>query len=309
MQRASIEHRTDIDGLRAFAVGIVVAFHASFPLFDTGFVGVDVFFVISGFLITTVLLNEIEAQGTIRLGRFWARRIRRLLPASTLVVLATIGATALLLSPISWRAAGEAGTWAAAYGQNLFLSVEDADYFTVGAQNPFIHFWSLAVEEQFYVIWPVVMLGLSTISRRYQRPHLLTAGLAILAIASFVHSLALTNSGSVWAYYSPLSRGWEFAAGGLLAIATPSLARHVKGAAVSVTTVGGIALLAYSLATLNSATPFPGWRAVPPVLGTLLLLMANNGPATLIGRLLALAPVQWLGRVSYGWISGTSRSW
>jgi peptidoglycan/LPS O-acetylase OafA/YrhL len=301
MERASIEHRTDIDGLRAFAVGIVVAFHASFLLFDGGFIGVDIFFVISGFLITRVLLQEIDDHGTIRLGRFWARRIRRLLPASTLMVLATMGATALLLSPISWRAAGEAGTWAAAYGQNVFLAVEDADYFTVGAQNPFVHFWSLAVEEQFYVVWPILMVGLSTIARRYQRPHLLTGGLVILAAASFVHSIQLTNDGSVWAYYSPLSRGWEFAAGGLLAIASPTIARHIKASAVSVATVAGIALVTYSLVTLNSATPFPGWRAVPPVLGTLLLLAANNGPNTLVARLLALAPVQWLGHVSYGW--------
>lgn len=301
MDRASIEHRTDIDGLRAFAVGIVVAFHASFPLFDGGFIGVDIFFVISGFLITSVLLQEVNTRGTVRLGRFWARRIRRLLPASTLVVLATLGATALLLSPISWRTAGEAGTWAAAYGQNISLAVEDADYFTVGAQNPFVHFWSLAVEEQFYVIWPVVILGLSRFARRYERPHLLTGGLVVLAAASFVHSLQLTNDGSVWAYYSPLSRGWEFAAGGLLAIAAPTMARHVKGSAALAATVAGMALIAYSLATLNSVTPFPGWRAVPPVLATLLLLAANNGPATLVGRLLALAPVQWLGHLSYGW--------
>ena len=294
-------HRSDIDGMRAFAIAVVVAFHASFPGFDGGFIGVDVFFVISGYLITGVLLRELDEHGRIRLGRFWARRIRRLLPASTLVVLVTLAATVVLLSPIAWQSSAESGAWAAAYGQNFFLAVEEADYFAVETRNPFVHFWSLAIEEQFYVIWPLVMLALARLSGVVRRSWVLPLGLGVLALASFVHSVDLSGSDTTWDYYSPLSRGWEFAAGGLLALGAPMLDRVRTPAASQVATVVGAALVGYSLLTVDAFTPFPGWNAVPPVLGTALIIAAHNGPTTPAGRLLDLPPVQWVGRMSYGW--------
>ncbi len=287
--------------MRAFAICVVVAFHGSFPGFEGGFIGVDVFFVISGFLITGVLLTETEQHGRIRLGRFWARRIRRLLPASTVVVLATMAATVALLSPIAWQSTAESGVWAAAYGENLFLAIDEANYFAPETRNPFVHFWSLAIEEQFYVAWPLLMVALTAAAAKLQRAAVLPAGLALVGIASFIHSLTLTDSGSTWAYYSPLSRAWEFAAGGLLALAAPAIARHRTVVASHAATAAGVALLGYSLWTLNGFTPFPGWRAVPPVLGTSLLVAAHNGPRTPVGRLLDLPPVQWIGRLSYGW--------
>lgn len=299
--RSSTTHRSDIDGLRAFAVSVVVAFHASFPGFDGGFIGVDVFFVISGFLITGVLLRELDEHDTIRLRRFWARRIRRLLPASTLVVIAALAATVVLLSPIAWKSTAESAAWAAGYAQNIFLAGEQANYFAPETRNPFVHFWSLAIEEQFYVLWPLVMLALVKMPGRADRRTVLTVGLSVLALASFVHSVMLTGSDSTWDYYSPLSRGWEFAAGGLLALAAPTIARWRTAVASLAATVAGAGLLAYSLLTLDGFTPFPGWRAVPPVLGTVLLIAAHNTAATPVGRLLDLAPVQWLGRMSYGW--------
>ena len=294
-------HRSDIDGMRAFAIAVVVAFHASFPGFDGGFIGVDVFFVISGYLITGVLLRELDEHGRIRLGRFWARRIRRLLPASTAVVLVTLGATVLLLSPIAWQTSAESGVWAAGYAQNFFLAVEEADYFAVETRNPFVHFWSLAIEEQFYVIWPLVMVGLARISGAVRQTWVLPAGLGALAVASFVHSVDLAGSDTTWDYYSPLSRGWEFAAGGLLAVAAPSLDRLRTAATSALATVIGAGLVGYSLFTVDAFTPFPGWNAVPPVVGTALVIAAHNGPTTPAGRLLDLPPVQWVGRMSYGW--------
>lgn len=297
----SSTHRSDIDGLRAFAITVVVAFHASFPGFEGGYIGVDVFFVISGYLITGVLLREMDEHGRIRLGRFWARRIRRLLPASTLVVLVTLAATVVLLSPIAWQSSAESGVWAAAYGQNFFLAVEEADYFAVETRNPFVHFWSLAIEEQFYVIWPLVMLGLARLAGFFRRSSVLAGGLVALTLASFVHSVDLAGSDSTWDYYSPLSRGWEFAAGGLLALGAPALDRIRTALFTNVATVVGAGLVAYSLFTVDAFTPFPGWNALPPVLGTALVIAAHNGPTSPAGRLLDLPPVQWVGRMSYGW--------
>lgn len=299
--KAGSAHRSDIDGLRALAIGLVVGFHASYPGFDGGYIGVDVFFVISGFLITTVLLRELDEHGRIRLGRFWARRIRRLLPASTVVVLGTLAATVLLLSPIAWQSTAESGAWAAAYAQNAFLAVEEADYFAPETRNPFVHFWSLAIEEQFYIVWPLVILALSRVAGALKRPGALTLGLGVLALASFVHSVDLTGAASTWDYYSPLSRGWEFAVGGLLAIAAPHLARFRSPTTSAAATAVGTMLILYSLATIDAFSPFPGWRAVPPVLGTALLIAAHNPGESLVGRLLDLPPVQWIGRMSYGW--------
>lgn len=287
--------------MRAFAIAVVVAFHASFPGFDGGYIGVDVFFVISGYLITGVLLRELDEHDRIRLGRFWARRIRRLLPASTLVVLVTLAATATLLSPLAWQSSAESGVWAAGYGQNIFLAVEEADYFAVETRNPFFHFWSLAIEEQFYLVWPLVMLGLARLSGAINRNWVVPAGLVVLTIASFVHSVDLAGSDTTWAYYSPLSRGWEFAAGGLLAVGAPAIDRVRTPATAALATAAGVALVGYSLFTVDAFTPFPGWNALSPVAGTALLIAAHNGPATPVGRLLDLAPVQWVGRLSYGW--------
>lgn len=295
-------HRVDIDGLRAIAVALVVAFHVRVPLFEGGFIGVDMFFVISGFLITGILAREHDKHGTIRLSRFWARRIRRLLPASTATLLVTVAAAAILLSPIALETTSRTALYAAAYIPNVFLAVESADYFArdIG-RNPLVHFWSLAVEEQFYLVWPLVMLGLSSLSARLGSRRVLVGGLTLISVASFAHSVQLTNDASTWAYYSPFSRAWEFGVGGLLAVAAPHIGRKLKVPASQALGVAGFALIAYALLNIDGTTPFPGWNAVAPVLGTLMVIAAHLHPSTPLGMPLALAPTQWVGRVSYGW--------
>ncbi len=306
----STNHRVDIDGLRAVAVLLVVAYHVRLPGFDGGYIGVDVFFVISGFLITGILTAEYERSSTVDVARFWARRARRLLPAATLTLVATVIAAAALLSPLTQRSVAEMALYTAAYVPNLFLAVESADYFNSDVSaNPLIHYWSLAVEEQFYLVWPLVVLGLSALGRRLGSGRVVVAGLALIAIASFVHSVRLTDAGSTWAYYSPLSRAWEFAAGGLLALLLPRAAARGRAGgppgpspvASGALFAAGALVLAWSLATTGYTTPFPGWAAVGPVGGTLLMVAAAPGPRSLVGRPLGLAPVQWLGRVSYSW--------
>ncbi|MEL7155629.1 MAG: acyltransferase, partial [Actinomycetota bacterium] len=227
----SSAHRVDIDGLRAIAVALVVAFHIRFPGFEGGFIGVDMFFVISGFLITGILAGEYQRHDTVRLGRFWARRIRRLLPASTTTLLVTVIASFLLLSPIAQETTARTALYAAAYIPNVFLAIDSADYFASDISgNPLVHFWSLAVEEQFYLAWPVVMLGLSALAARLRQPRVVLVGLALITVVSFAHSVQLTNEASTWAYYSPFSRAWEFAVGGVLAIAAPEAGKRLSRA-------------------------------------------------------------------------------
>lgn len=299
---AASDHRVDIDGLRAIAVGLVVAFHIRVPMFEGGFIGVDMFFVISGFLITGILAREYDTRNTIRLGRFWARRVRRLLPASTATLLVTMLAATFLLSPIAAETTARTALYAAAYVPNLFLAVESADYFARDiSRNPLVHFWSLAVEEQFYLAWPLVMLGLSSLSARLRSPRVMVGGLAVISIASFAHSVQLTNAASTWAYYSPLSRAWEFAIGGLLAIAAPKIGERLNAAASQALGLGGFALIAFALLNIDETTAFPGWNAVIPVVGTLMVIAARLQPNTPLGLPLAIAPTQWLGRISYGW--------
>ncbi len=295
-------HRIDIDGLRAIAVALVVAFHIRFPGFEGGFIGVDMFFVISGFLITGILAGEYERLQKVRLTRFWARRIRRLLPASTLTLLTTVVAAFLLLSPFAQETTARTALYAAAYIPNVFLAVDSADYFASDVSgNPLVHFWSLAVEEQFYLAWPVVMFGLSALAARLRQPRVVLAGLVTITVISFAHSVQLTNEASTWAYYSPFSRAWEFAIGGILAIAAPEAGKRLSTAASTVMAGVGFAAIAYALLTIDSSTPFPGWNAVIPVVGTLLVIAARLGPKSPLGLPLALGPTQWLGRVSYGW--------
>lgn len=291
------KHRRDIDGLRAVAVTLVVAFHAGIPFFQAGFVGVDVFFVLSGFLITGILVREADERGTVRLGRFYTRRLRRLLPASTLTVVATLIASALLVSALSWKVLSRTAIAAAAYASNLYFGQEAGNYFAESSEsNPLLHFWSLAVEEQFYIVWPLLIAALARFS-----PRVRTATLTLITVASFVHSVMLANAATPWAYYSPLSRAWEFGAGGLLAIALPTGLAIKSIAAREVLAWGGLAMAGSSLLFIGPQTPFPGVAAIPTVLGTCLVIAASVGDESPLGRILGSWPFQQLGALSYSW--------
>ena len=295
---APAERRGDIEGLRAIAVVLVVLFHASIGGFSGGFVGVDVFFVISGFLITGLLLRERLARGTISLATFYSRRVRRLLPAALLVLLVTLAASVILLPPLLIPGVATDTAAAALYVSNMGFAVQATDYFAAGAApSPILHYWSLGVEEQFYLCWPLIILlvarGASQPARR------IGATLAAIALISFVFALWLTSAAQPWAFFSLPARAWELALGGLLALAGTRLRRIPEGASALVGWIG-IALIGLAGLILNETTPFPGWAALLPTVGAALVIVSGSrttavGPA----RLLSTAIPRFLGRISY----------
>lgn len=304
--------RPDIEGLRALAVLAVLAFHASVPWATGGFVGVDVFFVISGFLITGLLVAEARTSGTVRLGDFYARRARRILPAAGLVLVATGVASALLLPALRLLDV----TWdllaSAAYVANWRFVDAQVDYLAAGRDHsPLLHFWSLAVEEQFYLLWPAVVLLAAVLARRTRlRLGPLVAGACtLLTVASLALSLHLTRTSEPVAYMSSPTRAWQFGVGGLVAVGAPHVWRAARRPAVGrLLALGGwagIAAVTLSVVTFDDTTAYPGTAALLPTLGTALVVLAglDREPRALprISRLFALPYPRYLGRLSYAW--------
>ena len=302
--------RPDIQGLRAIAVGLVVAFHAGLPV-PGGFVGVDVFFVISGFVITAMLMREQSSRHRIQLGRFYARRFLRLLPALALIVTVVAGASFLLQNPFgAQQTTASTGLGAVLLSANLVISHASGDYFAdIATTNPLLNTWSLSVEEQFYLVFPALLVVGWLLARRSRiRPVMIVAA---LALASFIIDVATTFSSSAdslswfggpqsFAYYSPATRAWEFAVGALLALCLPRLTRMPAWATTLIGIVG-VVLIAVAAVIINDGTPFPGVAALLPVAGTLLLLLIGSQSASLISRGLATRPLVVVGDVSYSW--------
>ncbi|WP_229069427.1 acyltransferase family protein [Actinoplanes sp. DH11] len=281
-------HRADIEGLRAVAVLLVVLAHVGVPGLAGGFVGVDVFFVISGFLITSLLRSELLRTGRLDLPRFYARRAVRLLPLATLVIAATLAGAWFLAPPTRFGGYAADAVGAATYTMNLRLADAGTDYFADQAPSPFQHFWSLAVEEQFYLIWPVLIGALAIWGRR--RRWLPGAVLTIGTLASFAWSAHELGRAAPWAYFGSLSRAWELGAGALLALLLTGTERRRPW-------LGRLGLIAVVAGAVmyDEATPFPGPAALLPVLGTVAVIAAGgNG-------LLETWPMRWVGRMSYGW--------
>ncbi|GAA1826338.1 acyltransferase family protein [Agromyces salentinus] len=294
--------RPDIQALRAVAVSLVLLNHL-WPLRVTGgYVGVDVFFVISGFLITSHLGRELFATGRVRLGAFYARRARRLLPAALLVLAFGAIATMLWVPMISWPRAATEIAASAFYVENWVLSALSVDY---SAQNDAAtvaqHYWSLSVEEQFYLIWPLAMM-LAWMAARTASPTRRRAAVALtlagIGVISLVAGIWMTWSSPAQAYFVTFTRAWEFAAGALLALAAHRL--RLPRAIAEIASLLGFALILASALLFDQLTPFPGVAALVPVLGTLLVIAAGGAAARLIHeRVSSLRPVQWLGDVSY----------
>lgn len=293
----SASFRPDIEGLRALAVAGVVTFHFGLRGLPGGFVGVDIFFVISGYLITRHLLAEIAETGRLNLWRFYARRARRLLPASLFVILATLVAGAFILSPEEQSLYSRGAMFASAYMINLWLIRWSFDYFAAdAASNPFVHFWSLSVEEQFYLAWPALLV-LAAWLRPGRRGAILVVGLA--GLVSFAACAWLTTVSQPWAFYFSPLRAWEFAAGGL-ATMVPQKVWQDRPRLTAPMAWLGLALIAGAYLSFSEEAPFPGFMALMPVTGTVLLLLAGaagvrNGPSAV----LALPPLQWVGKLSY----------
>lgn len=289
-------HRKDIQGLRTLAVGLVVAFHFGLTALPGGFVGVDVFFVISGYLITEILVREASKTGTVNLLSFYAKRSRRLLPAALLVTVVTLIASAIILAPAELAAAAKAAVTSSLYFSNFWFMKQSFDYFSPeSALNPFLHTWSLSVEEQFYVVWPTFVLLASKFLKT--RRAFLLAMIGIL-VTSFIACVWLTQVRQPWAFYASPLRAWEFALGALAGqIAFSRTGRHQIVAYalgwIGLATVVGSALI------FTEASDFPGWIAMIPAAGTAAMLWA--GAATK-GKVLSFAswrPITYLGDISY----------
>lgn len=294
-------HRPDIQGLRAVAVGLVVLSHAGVAGVAGGYVGVDVFFVISGFLITSLLLREHAATGRVSVRAFYARRALRLLPAASLVTLATLaGAWAFLSKVRLAEYAGDALS-SALYLVNFRLARSGTDYLAQdGPPSPFQHFWSLAVEEQFYLAWPLLLLVALRLALRgrYARAAL---PLGAVCAGSFVLGVVLLRSSAPWAYFSTPTRAWELGAGALTALAAgrPDRPRPRLAAVLS---WSGLACVLVAALRYDDTTPFPGYHAALPVLGAALVLGAGRVPTRHgAGLLLGRRPLVWIGGLSYGW--------
>jgi peptidoglycan/LPS O-acetylase OafA/YrhL len=292
--------RPEIQALRALAVTLVVVYHLAPKRLSGGFVGVDIFLVISGFLITSHLLRELHRTGGISLPTFYARRIRRLLPASLLVLLVT-GIAALAVMPRNlWSEVGRQILASALYVENWALATNAVDYSAVGADaSPVQHFWSLSVEEQFYLVWPVVLLGLFLLVRRLRRPELaLFSALTVIMAGSLAYSIWITSVDSAMAYFVTPARIWEFAIGGLVCFVPAVSARWQR--VVPLASWGGAAIILISAFILSDETPFPGSAALLPVVGAALIILVGNTDRTgVFGNLASWRPIQYLGDISY----------
>ncbi len=300
------DFRPDIEGLRAIAVIAVLLYHAGVPFAGGGYVGVDVFFVISGYLITGLLFRELEQTGTISLLRFYSRRAKRLLPLTAVVLVAVVAVSWPLFDPVRMEEVSWDVISAGLYVMNWTLAFQATDYFAAGLQaSPVQHFWTLAVEEQFYLVWPTLLLAVAWWYRRDKENRNLRTALAVtfafIAVASFAYGVYATEREAGVAYFSTLTRVWELALGGLLALAPVSRLRWMPRWAMMTLSSAGLGMILFATLRFNDDTLFPGTAALIPTLGTATIIVA--GFATFEGpsRLLTLAPMRHIGRVSYSW--------
>jgi peptidoglycan/LPS O-acetylase OafA/YrhL len=296
--------RPDIEGLRGIAILLVVAFHAGVGVLAGGFVGVDVFFVLSGFFITAMLARELELRGDVDVNAFYTRRALRLLPALLLVLLVTLAAVFVLYAPIDrgWIASDARAV--ALHAGNMNFARGAVDYFSTG-DNPFLHTWSLAVEEQFYLVWPLLFLaigwfGASALQAPRSKKQLFVA-ITIVGVLSFILSVWLTGAAQSWAFFGMPTRIWEFALGGALALAVNGR-RDTRPSASFVLQAVGLMMIAGAALIYDSATRYPGVAAIVPALGTCLLLLGGHqAPNSAVSRMLSIPVLTWLGRMSYAW--------
>jgi peptidoglycan/LPS O-acetylase OafA/YrhL len=303
---ASTGFRPDVQGLRAVAVLLVALNHANVGPFASGYIGVDVFFVISGFLITGLLLREGEKTGGISLLGFYARRAKRILPAATLTLVVVTVAAAALLSRVEAAATAEDAVWATLFAANVKFGHDGTDYFAQGTPaSPLQHFWSLSIEEQYYLVWPTLLLLIFWLARRrgeQRGGRFATSGivgvLLTAIIASATYSVVATGSNPVGAYFSTWARIWELAIGGLAAVAVPAV-RKSPAIALSVLSWLGVAAITWGAIWID-VEDFPGWVVGVPVVGTAMLLLGGSGALTFWPQTaLSVAPMRLIGDWSY----------
>ncbi len=299
--------RPDIEGLRAIAVIAVVLYHAGIPGITGGYIGVDVFFVISGFLITGLLWREASTTKTVALGRFYGARARRLLPAAATVGVITAVLAAVALPPLQARSVFVDGIASALYVGNYRFALQGTDYLASGMPSPFQHYWSLGVEEQFYLVWPVLIIGTAWLLGRIRRsgaasratPYAVVLG--VVGTASLAAAVLCTRTSPPWAFFSLPTRAWELAAGGLVALSIRQW-RRLPLLPAAIAGWGGLGLILLTCTQLGPGTPYPGTAALLPVLGTALVIGGGCVTKGLgVGRVLCRPAMRAVGRVSYSW--------
>jgi peptidoglycan/LPS O-acetylase OafA/YrhL len=298
-------YRSDIDGLRALAVLSVVAFHGDVTGFSGGFTGVDIFFVISGYLLTDILLRELK-KGTFTLTDFYVRRARRILPAVTVVVLACLVVGFYLMTPGQFSQTAQAAQSVATISANIFFAKIKADYWEQSslADHPLLHTWSLAVEEQFYIVLPLILwvlhrTGTARHGDSARARLILLSSLALVAAGSLAYSQWLLKARPADAFYLMLPRAWELLTGSLLAIGLHR--RRLVASSLQRDGAGflGLSMIVISIVSLNESTSFPGIGALLPCLGAVLVIgsgCTGQGP---VQMMLSLPPLVWVGKVSY----------
>jgi peptidoglycan/LPS O-acetylase OafA/YrhL len=301
----SAGYRGDIDGLRAVAVTLVVLFHVGWGVLPGGFIGVDVFYVISGFLITGLLVRELESSGTVSITNFYARRVRRLLPLSALVLVTTAIASRFLAPVLDRPGIGSDIQAAAMYVANWHFANAATQYMASTGKSPVLHYWSLSVEEQFYVVWPLLLLvvaGIGAARRSWQvASRRIVVALGVLGTASFALSILTTTSSGPFAFFGLHTRAWEMAVGAGLSLATHRWLRWPALWSISLGWIGLLMILG-SAGLLTGDTPYPGSAAALPVLGTAMVLASGASQSSWgVGRVLSLPPIRYLGRISYAW--------
>jgi peptidoglycan/LPS O-acetylase OafA/YrhL len=289
MSHAGPPYRPDIDGLRAIAITPVIIFHLAPGWLPGGFIGVDVFFVISGFLITRIVVGGLE-HGTFGLAGFYARRIRRIFPALILLLAALWAFGWKYMLPEDFAELGRQIAAGAAFASNL-LTLSEVGYFDApAATKPLLHLWSLGVEEQFYLTIPLMLMA--TLKWRSSMPWVL----GVTALLSFASNVVLIRYNQSAAFYLPFTRFWELLAGGGLSYAALHCPERITRLQREPISVAGLILIG-GAAFLTPAPDFPGWWAIPPVLGSVLVIAA--GPDRLVNRMLSWRPVVAIGLVSY----------
>lgn len=293
--------RVDIQGLRGIAVLLVVLYHLDVHWLSGGYIGVDIFFVISGYLITGHLIESLDSRRFSFLD-FYARRVRRIIPASLFVLFITTVLSCLLMPPLLLPKILKESIATALYIPNIFYAYQQTDYLAETTLSPLLHYWSLGVEEQFYFIWPLLLFA----CWRYwgNKKNYLFLIMSVVILLSFLANLYLTTTSQSWAFFLVFTRAWELGAGGLLAFALKKNLFSIRDSGARIAALSGwmgVALLGYCAVFYNENTVFPGIAAALPVAGAMLMLFAGatSGSSSLLNKLMVNRPLQYLGMISY----------
>jgi peptidoglycan/LPS O-acetylase OafA/YrhL len=301
-----MNYRSDIEGLRAIGILLVVGYHANIPGFGGGFIGVDVFFVLSGYLISNILTQELLHSGSINFVNFYARRARRLVPGLALTLICTLVASWIIYSPIEQVDIAKTAISTSIYLSNVWFARQATDYLAADSEtNPLLHTWSLSVEEQFYLVWPLLLYFVFRQKIFLNKPRTIAMMVIIIGLLSLLAEIVFTSLIQPWAFFLTPFRVWQFAIGALAAMASAHLKplpMLQRTSATNLLSYAGIALILGCGSLYTRETIFPGIAAFIPCLGTVLVLYSGAcDKKTHTAAVLSTKPFIWIGKVSYSW--------